>query len=122
MPSASSTPCQRLPRIAAGTVDQARGQTLRIVEQNLQHMFGRELLMALAQREGLRRLDESASAVGVFLDIHSIAPSGPLEAPGRRTSDEHPPGQDVRSNLPGRKGGLALIFVNAFKAAGGSLR
>jgi hypothetical protein len=35
------------------------------------------LLMALAQREGLRRLNETAGAVGVLLDIHPSLPSGP---------------------------------------------
>ena len=56
-------------------------------------MLGRELLMALAQGQGLRGLDETARAVGVFLDIHSIAPSGP--DCGTRTADldEHPPAQ-----------------------------
>ena len=48
-------------------------------------MFGRELLMALAQREGLRGLDETARTFGVFLDIHSLAPSGPNC--GARTTD-----------------------------------
>ena len=46
---------QRLPRIAAGAVDQARGQTLRVVEQNLEQVFGRELLMALAQAPATAR-------------------------------------------------------------------
>ena len=46
---------QGLPRIAAGTVDQARGQTLRIVEQHLQEVLGRELLMAFAQAPGSAR-------------------------------------------------------------------
>ena len=40
---------QHLARIAAGTVDQARGEPFGVVEQNLQKMLGRELLMALAQ-------------------------------------------------------------------------
>ena len=38
-------------------------------------MLGRELLMALAQGQRLRGLDETAGAVGVFLEIHHVAPS-----------------------------------------------
>jgi hypothetical protein len=45
-------------------------------------MLGRELLMALAQCEGLRRLDKTASAVGVFLDIHQSLPRARIVAPG----------------------------------------
>ena len=81
---------QRLPRIAAGAVDQARGQTLRIVEQDLEDMLGRELLMALAQGKGLRGLDESTRTFGVFLDIHASLPRAQTAAPGRRTSPERP--------------------------------
>src|SRR6516165_5502914 len=33
-------------------------------------MFGRELLVSLALRERLGRLDETAAAVGIFLEIH----------------------------------------------------
>ena len=76
---------QRLARIAAGAVDQTRGQTLRIVEQDLEHVLGRELLMALAQGEGLRGLDETAGAVGVFLDIHHRS-----LGPKRRHPDDGP--------------------------------
>jgi hypothetical protein len=38
-------------------------------------MLGRELLMALAQRQRLRRLNKTAGAVGVFLKIHVSTPS-----------------------------------------------
>ena len=37
-------------------------------------MFGRELLMALAQRQRLRGLDEAARPFGVFLEIHTSLP------------------------------------------------
>ena len=33
-------------------------------------MFGGELLVSLALGERLRRLDETAAAVGIFLEIH----------------------------------------------------
>ena len=62
---------QSLPRLSAGAVDQPGGQAFRIVEQNLEEVFGGELLMALAQREGLGRLHKAAGAVGVFFEIHA---------------------------------------------------
>src|SRR3954469_17873820 len=67
-------------------------------------MLGRELLMALAQRKRLRGLDEPARTVGVFLDIHASLPRAQTAAPGRRTSPERPPLQDVRSTLASEKG------------------
>ncbi len=73
--------CQRrldclvcLARIAAGAVDQPGGKPLRVVEQDFENMFGRELLVPFAQRERLGGLDESAGAVGIFLDIHFTTP------------------------------------------------
>ena len=71
---------QHLARIAAGAIDQARGEPLGVVEQNLQKMFGGKLLMALAKRERLRGLHETARTVGVFVDIHAPLP-GPNAAP-----------------------------------------
>ena len=46
------------------------GKPLAILDQDLEKMLGRELLMTLAQRERLRRLDESLGAIGVFFDVH----------------------------------------------------
>ena len=66
---------QRLAGIAAGTVDQAGRQSFRVVEQNLEQMFGGELLVALAQGQRLGGLHETAGAVGVFLEIHVRLPS-----------------------------------------------
>src|SRR5882724_8896633 len=46
-------------------------------------MQRRKLLMAVAQRERLRRLDEAARAFGVFFDIHQVSlglPSRPRSA------------------------------------------
>ena len=65
--------------IAARALDQIGGQALRVVEQHLEQMLGREALMALAQRQRLRRLDEALRPLGVFLEVHrqlslSIAP------------------------------------------------
>src|SRR5205807_9188944 len=81
---------KRLARLAAGTVDQAGGEALRIVEQHLEDVLGGELLVPLAQGKGLGGLDKSARAFGVFLDVHQWLPRAP-KAPGLRTSVEHPP-------------------------------
>ena len=64
---------QRLARVAAGAVDQAAHEPFGIVEQDLENMFGGELLMPFPQRKGLGGLNETASAVGIFLDIHSAS-------------------------------------------------
>ncbi len=61
-------------RIAAGTVDQTAGQTLAVVQQYFQHMQRRKLLVAVAHRQRLRRLDEAARALGVFFNIHRYFP------------------------------------------------
>ena len=61
---------QRGARIAAGAVDQTGGEPFRVVEQDLQQMFGGELLVSLALRERLGGLNETAAAVGIFLEIH----------------------------------------------------
>ena len=48
-------------------------------------MLGRELLMALAKGQRLRRLDKTARALGVFLDIHHSLPRAQYR--GTRTAD-----------------------------------
>ena len=68
---------QRLLGIAAGAGDQAAGQPLGVVEQDLQQMFRGDLRVALADGNGLRRLEESLEAVGKLLEIHrSLVPLG----------------------------------------------
>src|SRR5262249_46593675 len=61
---------KRFARSPARAVDQAAGQALRIVEQNLEQVLGGELLVAFAQGQRLGGLNETAGAVGVFLEIH----------------------------------------------------
>ena len=73
---------QRVARASPRLVDEAGGEPLGIVEQHLQQVLGRELRVALAHGEALRALDESACALGVFLDVHSS--SCPHPAPKRR--------------------------------------
>ena len=41
-------------------------------------MFGCELLVALAQGQRLGRLNETAGAVGIFLEIHVLSLGLPL--------------------------------------------
>ena len=50
-------------RIAAGGLDEAGRQAFAIVEQHLQDVKGRELLMVGAQGQHLCRLDEAARAL-----------------------------------------------------------
>ena len=64
---------ERGARIAAGAVDEPRGEPFGVVEQDFQEMFGGELLVSLALRERLGRLDETAAAVGIFLEIHVLS-------------------------------------------------
>src|SRR6202034_2674638 len=61
-------------RIAPGPVDQTGGEPLGVVEQHLEQVLGRKLLMSLAQRERLGGLDETAAAVRVFVEIHGLFP------------------------------------------------
>ena len=81
--SAASVASSASLRVAAGALDQAGRQPFVVVEQHLQKMFGRELLVALARAPGLRGLDEAARPLGVFLEIHidvSTPSAGPLAA------------------------------------------
>ena len=57
---------------ASGGADQARGKPLLVIEENLQKMFGGELLVVGAQGQPLRGLDESARPLGEFLGVHIV--------------------------------------------------
>ena len=59
---------------AAGARDQARRHALLVLEQRLQQMRRRDPLMVHAERDGLRRLQEAARAVGEFFEVHVAAP------------------------------------------------
>ena len=61
--------------VAAGAVDQTAGEAFAVVQQHFQHVQRRELLVAVAHGQRLRRLDETARTLGVFLNIHSLLPS-----------------------------------------------
>src|SRR5262249_22822908 len=66
---------QSLARIATGAVDQPAGQALRVVQQDLQQMFGCKLLVPFPKRQRLGGLHEAAGAVREFLTVHSSTPS-----------------------------------------------
>ena len=65
---------QRLLGIAAGPRDETADQSLGIVQQRLQEMLGRDLGIVVADRDGLRGLDEFLEAVGKLLEIHELVP------------------------------------------------
>ena len=69
-------------RIAAGAVDQTAGQAFAVVQQHFQQMQRRKLLVAVAHRQRLRRLDKAARTLGVFFNIHRYFPQP--AAPPRR--------------------------------------
>ena len=53
-----------------GAFNQRSREAFIVVDQNFQDMFGRELLVTARQRHGLRGLDETPDALGVFLQVH----------------------------------------------------
>src|ERR1700733_2074025 len=63
--------------MAAGAVDQTAGETLAVVQQHFEHMQRRKLLVAVAHRERLRRLDKAARTLGMFFNIHGYSLSLP---------------------------------------------
>src|SRR5262249_1148553 len=67
---------ERITRPAAGALNKPGGKPLLIVEENLEDVLRSELLVTLANRKVLRRLHETAGALGVFLEIHSVVLSG----------------------------------------------
>ena len=58
--------------VATRGVDQPSRHALLIVEQRLQQMRRRDPLVMLADRDGLRRLQEAARAIGELFEVHSV--------------------------------------------------
>ena len=79
---------ERALRIAARRPDQVGREALRIVEQHLEHVLGREALMPLAQGERLRRLDKASRALRMSFQIHRQLPCSTPE--DRRSSPARP--------------------------------
>ena len=65
---------QRRLRIAAGGLDQAGGRAFLVVQQRLQQMLRRDLLVELADRDRLGGLQEAARPLGEFLNVHVCVP------------------------------------------------
>ncbi len=61
---------ERVARPAPCPLDQAGGQPLGVVEQHLQDVLRRELLVAGAKRPGLGGLRETARPLGVLVEVH----------------------------------------------------
>ena len=61
-------------RRAARRFDQVRCQPILVVEQRLEHVQRRDLLVAIAQRQALRRLDQGLKAIRILFDLHGSAP------------------------------------------------
>ena len=64
-------------RAPAGALDKAGGHPFPIVEQHLQKVLRRELLVPLAERVGLGRLNEALRPLRILFDIHVPTPFGP---------------------------------------------
>jgi len=62
----------RVARAPARALDQRGGEAFLVVEQHLQEMLGRELLVTGGKRRGLGRLDEAPDPLGIFLDVHEF--------------------------------------------------
>ena len=63
---------QRLLGVAAGACDETGRHALGIVEQRLEQVLGRNLRVAVADRNRLRGLDEAFEPVGEFIEIHGL--------------------------------------------------
>jgi hypothetical protein len=78
-------------------------------------MFGRESLMATAERKALRRLNEAARAFGVFFEVHrSVLHLRPDIGSGNRatrapTAHQSTRELDIGIMTFGRKGGVKLL-------------
>ncbi len=63
---------QRGGRVAASGLDEAGRHALLILQQRFQQMFRADPLMAHADRDGLRRLQEAFGAVSEFFEVHKM--------------------------------------------------
>ncbi len=60
---------------AAGALDQGAAEPVLLLEQDLEQMFGPQLLVPLGQGQALGRLDRGLGAVGIEIDLHAVSPS-----------------------------------------------
>ena len=75
---------------AARTGNEVRRQTLVVVQKRLQQMFWGNALVALAHRNGLRRLNESPRPFRELLQVHWISPSFKRPVGGDARQAAHP--------------------------------
>ena len=75
-------------RVAAGAVDQPGGQALVVVEQDLQQMLGRELLVALREREVCADWMKPRARSVYFSKFMVSTPSGPPPDPKHRADGQ----------------------------------
>ncbi len=59
-------------RVSARLIDQLAGQAVALLEQHLEQMLGRELLVAAGQGQRLGGLDGLFGAVGIEVEIHVV--------------------------------------------------
>ena len=60
--------------VAPGGADQASGRSLLVVQESLEQVFRRKLLVEFTHRNGLGSLNEAARPFGEFLNIHFLRP------------------------------------------------
>ena len=84
---------QRRLGIAAGGLDQAGGGAFLVVQQRLQQMLRRDLLVEFADRDGLGGLQEAARPLGEFLNVHVCVPvrRRPVSSPSLIRQRKHDP-------------------------------
>ena len=62
--------------VAPGGGDQVAGQAVAFLQQHLEQMLGRELLVPAGERQRLGRLNGLFGAVGIEFEIHGVSPLG----------------------------------------------
>ena len=103
---------ERVARAPARLVDQPGREPLLVVEEHLEQMLGRELLMAFADRERLRALDEAPARSVYFSKFMRCLPWPPAaprsDAAGSERSDLPPCAACLlfkRARRPRKRGG-----------------
>ncbi len=106
--------------IAACGRDQIAGEAVALLQQHLEQVFGRELLMPAGQRQRLGGLDGGFGAVGVEVEVHlwsspGSGRSGPVPS---MQATRQPAGPDMGVADPQRKRRMAGTHRQAMQEAG----
>ena len=100
---------ERVARAPACSLDEPRGESLLVVEKDLQNMFGRELLVTLADGERLSALNEAARPLGIFFHIHDgYLPFAKLLLTGRHPRTDAGKAGTHGGNARARRFGVAV--------------